>query len=184
MIPIARNLHFIIGEAIAVKVLDCQTGEYIIEVKFWLEHLPVNENEISNACDFAKQLTSMKEETPVKFEHVVSALWSIFPPIPGSSSSLIEFYRPSIDAMHEIIKAHYQKHSADYQGRRRELVEKMIERGQRYICAECGRIGKLTVDHKTPLRWGGTNDLDNLQFLCRECNSAKGARLQRQEGRA
>lgn len=34
----------------------------------------------------------------------------------------------------------------------------------------------LTVDHVVPLARGGTNDLANLQVLCKRCNSAKGAR--------
>lgn len=45
-------------------------------------------------------------------------------------------------------------------------------------CAICGRTPvedgvKLVVDHKIPLDWGGTNDLENLQPLCEECNSGK-----------
>lgn len=45
-------------------------------------------------------------------------------------------------------------------------------------CAMCGRTPmedgvKLQVDHKIPLNWGGTNDPDNLQPLCEECNRGK-----------
>lgn len=31
----------------------------------------------------------------------------------------------------------------------------------------------LEVDHKTPLRDGGTNDIDNLWLLCRDCHKKK-----------
>lgn len=46
------------------------------------------------------------------------------------------------------------------------------------ICAMCGRtpLGdgiKLQVDHKIPKDWGGTDDLENLQPLCEECNRGK-----------
>lgn len=45
-------------------------------------------------------------------------------------------------------------------------------------CAQCGRTPtedgvKLHVDHKIPQSWGGTNDADNLQALCSECNEGK-----------
>jgi len=45
-------------------------------------------------------------------------------------------------------------------------------------CAQCGRTPsadgvKLHVDHKIPQRWGGTNDPENLQALCSECNEGK-----------
>ncbi|WBP93202.1 HNH endonuclease [Mycolicibacterium neoaurum] len=45
-------------------------------------------------------------------------------------------------------------------------------------CAMCGRTPiedhvKLDVDHKIPQEWGGTNELDNLQPLCTECNGGK-----------
>jgi hypothetical protein len=34
---------------------------------------------------------------------------------------------------------------------------------------------KLVIDHVMPLDWGGTNDPENLQPLCVECNSGKKA---------
>lgn len=51
-----------------------------------------------------------------------------------------------------------------------------ILRNQR--CAQCGRTPledgiKLHVDHKLPQAWGGTNDPENLQPLCSECNEGK-----------
>lgn len=42
-------------------------------------------------------------------------------------------------------------------------------------CRNCGTHCDLTVDHIVPLARGGTDDLDNLQTLCRSCNSRKGA---------
>ena len=51
-----------------------------------------------------------------------------------------------------------------------------VLRNQR--CEQCGRTpGEhgvvLHVDHKIPLEWGGTNDRDNLQALCSDCNEGK-----------
>lgn len=45
-----------------------------------------------------------------------------------------------------------------------------------YRCRECGASKdetKLEIDHILPVARGGTNDIDNLQTLCRECNRMK-----------
>jgi 5-methylcytosine-specific restriction endonuclease McrA len=47
-------------------------------------------------------------------------------------------------------------------------------------CAQCGRTPLdhhvvLVVDHKIPREWGGSDDLENLQPLCEDCNSGKKA---------
>ena len=39
-------------------------------------------------------------------------------------------------------------------------------------CVNCGRPAD-TIDHIVPLCHGGTNEPDNLQPMCRDCNSAK-----------
>jgi hypothetical protein len=48
-----------------------------------------------------------------------------------------------------------------------------------FRCQACGRgINdgvKLTIDHITPVDWGGTNDISNLNTLCEECNRGKKA---------
>lgn len=42
-------------------------------------------------------------------------------------------------------------------------------------CACCGEHKPLTADHVISLATGGTNTIDNIQPLCRSCNSRKGA---------
>jgi HNH endonuclease len=44
-------------------------------------------------------------------------------------------------------------------------------------CRDCGSHRDLTVDHIHPLVLGGTDDMDNLQTLCKSCNSRKEARV-------
>lgn len=44
-------------------------------------------------------------------------------------------------------------------------------------CLCCGEQRPLTVDHIVPVHKGGSNDIANLQPLCGECNSRKGARV-------
>ena len=38
-------------------------------------------------------------------------------------------------------------------------------------CKNCGRMDTLTISHILPLSRGGTNDLYNLQVLCKRCKS-------------
>ncbi|HBR13994.1 MAG TPA: hypothetical protein DD723_00415 [Candidatus Omnitrophica bacterium] len=48
-----------------------------------------------------------------------------------------------------------------------------------YTCKKCGRSpGKdktveLEIDHIVPVAKNGTNEVDNLQTLCHECNQGK-----------
>lgn len=45
-------------------------------------------------------------------------------------------------------------------------------------CLACGRDDVLlTVDHVVPVVLGGTNDISNLQPLCKSCNSKKHAQV-------
>lgn len=68
---------------------------------------------------------------------------------------------------------------AEFQRGRADLMLRLIDSGVLYICkAEgCGISEALTLDHIEPLSRGGSDDLENLQFLCRSHNSQKGARV-------
>lgn len=45
-----------------------------------------------------------------------------------------------------------------------------------HMCQHCGTTERIEMDHIIPLSKGGTNHIDNLQPLCRSCNSKKGDR--------
>lgn len=45
-----------------------------------------------------------------------------------------------------------------------------------FTCRHCGTRRNLSCDHIHPESKGGEATLDNLQTLCRSCNSAKGDR--------
>lgn len=45
-----------------------------------------------------------------------------------------------------------------------------------FTCQNCGKRNNLSVDHIKPEVEGGEMRLDNLQTLCRNCNSKKGAK--------
>lgn len=42
-----------------------------------------------------------------------------------------------------------------------------------HACVACGAANDLTIDHKVSELSGGTNEPDNLQTLCRQCNASK-----------
>lgn len=58
----------------------------------------------------------------------------------------------------------------------RAIFSALIDRYDVPHCERCGTIDDLTVDHIIARHAGGTDDLSNLQFLCRVCNSTKGIR--------
>lgn len=43
-------------------------------------------------------------------------------------------------------------------------------------CVNCDSTEDLQIDHIVPHSRGGSNDLSNLQMLCRSCNASKGAK--------
>lgn len=43
-------------------------------------------------------------------------------------------------------------------------------------CLSCGIAEDICMDHVIPISKGGTNSVDNLQPLCRSCNSGKGVK--------
>jgi hypothetical protein len=58
-----------------------------------------------------------------------------------------------------------------------ELRMKVFRRDG-FKCVKCGGIEFLTADHIQPESKGGTQDLDNLQTLCKPCNCKKGAKIE------
>lgn len=40
-------------------------------------------------------------------------------------------------------------------------------------CRYCRSKENLTIDHKVPITQGGTDDISNLQCLCKRCNGIK-----------
>ena len=58
-------------------------------------------------------------------------------------------------------------------------VRRAVFERDRYTCQACGASGddpgvQLVIDHKKPLKRGGTNEMSNLQTLCSKCNTEKG----------
>jgi len=60
--------------------------------------------------------------------------------------------------------------------RKKKTAEVFARDGK--TCRRCGTMDNLTIDHIRPISKGGTDDLLNLQVLCRRCNASKGARYE------
>jgi 5-methylcytosine-specific restriction endonuclease McrA len=58
-----------------------------------------------------------------------------------------------------------------------QLLRSRVFARDDFKCKKCGATERLSVDHIIPESKGGTLDMDNLQTLCKPCNSRKGARL-------
>ena len=63
---------------------------------------------------------------------------------------------------------------------RLELAKQALGDKQEWLCAGCGIDISVKmqaqVDHIVPVSRGGTNDFENLQLLCHQCNVRKGAK--------
>ena len=57
-------------------------------------------------------------------------------------------------------------------GVKRELFQ--AQGGRCMYCGGWQRLDLMDIDHKQPLSPGGSDDGDNLQLLCRTCNTRKG----------
>ena len=50
----------------------------------------------------------------------------------------------------------------------------------RYQCVCCGgwfTKEQINVDHRIPKKFGGTDDISNLQAMCEHCNKSKGSKV-------
>lgn len=63
---------------------------------------------------------------------------------------------------------------ADYSISDQELRKTVFSRDN-WKCKRCEGTVELSIDHIKPVKLGGSNDISNLQTLCRPCNSRKGA---------
>lgn len=55
-------------------------------------------------------------------------------------------------------------------------IKKQVMERDEYRCISCGTHIDLCIDHIHPFIAGGGNNVENLQTMCRVCNSKKGAR--------
>ena len=69
---------------------------------------------------------------------------------------------------------HNKKHRATIHNYAKTL-DKLLHK-YKFMCVKCGSKDRLEIDHIKPVSKGGTDDLSNLQILCKHCNCSKGAK--------
>lgn len=97
-----------------------------------------------------------------------------------------EWARANRDKRRVTEKKHYESHReqvlAKHNRRRAKKIgakgsHTAVElQGLEQKCQCCGTTEKLTIDHVIALNSGGSNSVENLQMLCKSCNSSKGDR--------
>ena len=89
-------------------------------------------------------------------------------------------WRKFVESYIEKAPVHYEHYvhptRKEYE-KNREKIRKTIIKRDGKKCKICGSRRQLEIDHINPIAMGGTNDLNNLQVLCRHCNRSKGARI-------
>ena len=72
------------------------------------------------------------------------------------------------------------RHHSRLNARRWDAVRSGVFESDGWRCRQCGKAGRLEVDHVVPLKRGGDPlALDNLQALCRACHIEKTRRENR-----
>lgn len=97
----------------------------------------------------------------------------------ASDRKFLEIYREkAIQCLIELDKyenkklINIPKRRSSFAKKRNQLMLAVIDRDG-YKCQHCGIDKSLTVDHILALSIGGSDDIENLQLLCRPCNSRK-----------
>jgi len=54
-----------------------------------------------------------------------------------------------------------------------KVFEKTVLKHGKSQCWHCGKTEDLAIDHILPIEKGGNNSINNLQILCKTCNSSK-----------
>jgi 5-methylcytosine-specific restriction endonuclease McrA len=120
----------------------------------------INDPPLVDACCGGRG--PLAEYLELSFEDYLSALREIEVSLAGAAAK----------------KEHTKVRRSEFNRERSSLVLAMLDAGVPYACAMpgCGAIVKLTVDHIRALSRGGTDEIENLRFLCLPHNSAKGDR--------
>ena len=89
-------------------------------------------------------------------------------------------HKDKYDRVCYAIRAKAYKSYMDVSWHISDLYRQQIEKLQKsnHACAYCGKIlvtpKEVTIDHIFPRIKGGTNEMENIVFACKNCNSSKG----------
>lgn len=73
-----------------------------------------------------------------------------------------------------------QPHLERYRPRKtiKPIIKKQVMERDRYRCVKCESFIDLQIDHIYPHSKGGSDEIDNLQTLCKLCNARKRDRIE------
>jgi len=91
----------------------------------------------------------------------------------------IDFQEALTQATRGAKRHHTKRRRAQYTAVRSELFLAMLNAGIPHVCVhpDCNVMDDLTIDHIVPVSRGGSDAIENLQFMCRTHNSQKCDRL-------
>ena len=138
-------LFMMCSDAKGMKSYFSRTNEDEIEEQLANAHVSLDDDEFSDDDDHQKWALHYIEEHEKYEEELI---------IKEQKKESIKNRRKQFDSLRDMLKL------------------TLIERDE-YRCANCSAVEDLTVDHIYPLSKGGSDDMDNLQLLCRRCNSLK-----------
>lgn len=78
--------------------------------------------------------------------------------------------------LHKRFKFTHFKYPEKYKRNASFSLKQLILKRDGYRCRNCSSEENLSIDHIIPWSFGGRTEYDNLQILCRSCNSRKGNR--------
>lgn len=78
----------------------------------------------------------------------------------------------------EYLENKYAKNLSWINNKSKNNLFDIISKRDGKYCCYCDKETDLTLDHIFPRSLGGGDEIDNLQILCRSCNSRKGQKLE------
>lgn len=87
-----------------------------------------------------------------------------------------EWTANNLDRAREINRRKYHKRRSLTKDTMIPGIWKLLIEAYGEACLKCGSDDILTIDHIKPIALGGDNSFENLQILCKSCNSSKGHR--------
>jgi len=75
----------------------------------------------------------------------------------------------------EVLKSTHNRKNRRAISNYKSILKKLLSK-YNFKCVNCSTKENLTIDHIKPVSKGGTDDFNNLQILCKSCNSKKGAK--------
>lgn len=78
-------------------------------------------------------------------------------------------------AFDEMLKSNHNRKNRKQISQYNKTLNKLLHK-YNFECVHCKSKDSLTIDHIKPVSKGGTDNINNLQILCKRCNSKKGAK--------